>query len=67
MIGIDASALAKLDSMSAADYVQHQREIYHHSFIFHFILVLMAGGFYLGVVEFLSYVVGLCIRKKSVV
>jgi hypothetical protein len=67
MLGIDGSALARLNSMSEADYVQRQRELHHHSFIFHFVIVLMAGGFYLGVVEFLSYVVGLCFRKKSVV
>ena len=64
MLGIDTSALSKLDSMSAADYVQKQRELHHHSVVFHFIVVLMMGGFYLGVVEFLSYVIGLCFKKK---
>jgi hypothetical protein len=64
MLGIDASALSKLDSMSAADYVQKQRELHHHSVVFHFFVVLMMGGFYLGVVEFLSYVIGLCFKKK---
>jgi hypothetical protein len=64
MLGIDAEALRKLDSMSGIDYVQKQRELHHHSFLFHFILVLVMGGFYLGVVEFLSYVVGLCFSKK---
>ena len=64
MLGLDASTLSKLDSMSAADYVQKQRELHHHSVVFHFIVVLMMGGFYLGVVEFLSYVIGLCFKKK---
>jgi hypothetical protein len=64
MLGIDASALRKLDSMSATDYVQKQRELHHHSALFHFIIVLVMGGFYLGVVEFLSYVIGLCFSKR---
>jgi len=64
MLGIDASELAKIDSMSAADFIQKQRELHHHSVVFHFIVVLMMGGFYLGVVEFLSYVIGLCFKKK---
>lgn len=64
MLHFDASALAKLDSMSAADYVQKQRELHHHSFVFHFISVLIMGGFYLGVVEFLSYVIGSCFPGK---
>ena len=64
MLGIDASALSKIDSMSAADYVQKQRELHHHPVIFHFIIVLMMGGFYLGVVEFLAYVIGFCFKQK---
>lgn len=64
MVGFDASALARMDSMSAADYIQKQRELHHHSFAAHFIGVLIMGGFYLGVVEFLSYVIGLCFPRK---
>jgi len=64
MLGIDASELSKIDSMSAADFIQKQREIHHHSVFFHFIVVLMMGGFYLGVVEFLSYVIGLCFKQN---
>jgi hypothetical protein len=64
MVRFDASALTRLDSISAADYVQHQRELHHHSLVFHFIVVLIMGGFYLGVVEFIAYVIGLLIPKK---
>ncbi len=64
LIHSDASSLAKLDSMSPADYIQYQRRIHQHSFVFHFIFTLMAGGFYLGTVEFLSYVIGLCFKQK---
>jgi hypothetical protein len=64
MINIDASALAKLDSMSAADYIQRQRELHQHNFIFHFIVVLFMGGFYLGVVDFISYLIGLFFSQK---
>jgi len=60
----DAFALSKIASMSAADYVQRQRELHQHSVVFHFIVVLMMGGFYIGAVEFLSYVIGLCFKRK---
>jgi hypothetical protein len=66
MLRFDASSLAKLDSMSAADYVQHERELHSHSYFFHFILVLMMGGFYLGIIEFITYVVGFCFKKPAV-
>src|SRR5438445_12417341 len=39
MMGSDASTLAKLDTMSPADYIQHQRELHHHSFMYHFVLL----------------------------
>jgi hypothetical protein len=63
----DAAALSKIDSMPAADYIQRQRELHHHPYVFHFISLLIVGGFYLGAVEFLSYVIGLCFPKKTAV
>jgi hypothetical protein len=60
----DVSALAKIDSMAPADYIQHQRELHQYPYIFHFIVYLMMGGFYLGVIEFIAYVIGLFIPKK---
>ena len=64
MMGSDSSALAKIDSMSPADYFQHQRELHQHSFAFHFIIDLVMGGFYLGTVEFITYVIKLSFPKK---
>ena len=64
MLRIDASVLSKLETMSATAYVEKQRAIHHHSFGFHFILVLVLGGFYFGVVEFLSSLIGRCFKKK---
>jgi hypothetical protein len=66
MLRSNVWALSKLNSMSAADYVQKQRVFYHHSFMFHFVILVVFGGFYLGAVEFLSYVVGLGFRKRPV-
>jgi len=65
MQGFDASSLAKLDSMSAAAVVEHQRSLHSHSFVFHFISWLIAGGFYVGIVEFITYVIGLLFQRKS--
>lgn len=64
MMRYDASALAKLDSMSAAEVVQYQRDLHHHTFLYHFVGYLIMGGFYLGVIEFMAYVIGLIIPKK---
>jgi hypothetical protein len=60
----DVSALAKIDSTSPTDYIQHQRELHQHAYAFHFIVYLIMGGFYIGVIEFIAYVVGLFIPKK---
>jgi hypothetical protein len=60
----DVSALAKIDSTSPADYIQHERSLHQHPYGFNFIVYLIMGGFYLGVVEFIAYVVGLLIPKK---
>jgi flagellar biosynthesis protein FlhB len=60
----DVSALAKLDSMAPADYMEHQRHLHQHSFIYHFVTFLVLGGFYLGFVEFLSYIVRSIILAK---
>jgi hypothetical protein len=64
MLSADADALSKIDSMPPVDYIQHQRELHHHSYFFHFVICLMMGGFYVGAVEFLAYAVGLCFPKK---
>ena len=65
MQGFDASSLAKLNSMSAAEVVEHQRNLHSHSFVFHFISWLIAGGFYVGIVEFVTHVIALPFQKKS--
>jgi flagellar biosynthesis protein FlhB len=64
MLSFDASTLTKIDSMSPADYIQHQRELHQHSFVFHFVTFLILGSFYVGVVEFIAYLIGLVIPKK---
>jgi hypothetical protein len=63
-IGADTSILAKIDSMSATEYIDSQRKLYHHSFIHHFVLWVIVGGLYVGSVEFIAYVIGLCFKKK---
>ena len=60
----DAADLAKLDSMSTAEIIQHQRALHQHSTAFHFFTFLILGGFYLGAIEFVAYLVGLVLPKK---
>jgi hypothetical protein len=64
MLHSDASSLAKLDSMSATDFVQKERESHHHSFLFHFIVFMFMGAIYIKLIEFVTYVIGLCFKKK---
>ena len=61
----DASALARLDSMSAGAVVQQQRELHQHSFVFHFIVILILGCLFLGLVELIAYAIGLAFGKKA--
>jgi len=65
MLHSDASSLAKLDSMSATDFVQKEREAHQHSFIFHFIVFMFVGAIYIKLIEFFTYVVGLCFKKPA--
>ena len=65
MLGVDTRGLAKIDSMSAADYIQFQRGVHQHSFIFHFTILLIVGGFFVGTIDFLAYLIGLLIPRKS--
>lgn len=63
-LNTDSSILAKIDSMTATEYIQSQRKLYHHSFTHHFIVWVIIGGLYVASVEFIAYVVALCFRKK---
>jgi len=65
MLHSDVSSLAKLDSMSATDFVQHERESHHHSFLFHFIVFMFMGAIYIKLIEFFTYVVGLFFKKPA--
>ena len=63
-ISADGTILAKIDSMTATEYIESQRKLYHHSFIHHFILWVIFGGLYVASVEFIAYVIALCFKKK---
>ncbi|HXB60106.1 MAG TPA: hypothetical protein VNU95_11100 [Candidatus Acidoferrales bacterium] len=65
LLNYDASALSKIDSMPPLDYIQRQRELHQHSYAAHFFTCLVMGGFYLGAIEFLAYIIGLCFPKKA--
>jgi hypothetical protein len=62
----DGSILAKVNSMSPAEYVEYQRKLYHHSFVHHYLIWLIIGGLYIASVEFIAYAIGLCCKKKNV-
>jgi hypothetical protein len=63
-INIDNTFLAKVDSMSNADFIAYERGLHHHSFLHHFVLVVIAGGLFIASLEFVAYVIGLCFKKK---
>lgn len=64
-VSVDNTVLTKLNSISAAEYVELQRKLYHHSFLHHFILWVIIGGLYIASVEFITYVISR-FTKKSV-
>ncbi len=63
----ETSIVAKINSMPAADYIEHQRKIHHHSVISRFFFWIFLGGFYISSVEFIAYIIGLCFKKKPAV
>ena len=60
-ISADTDVLAKADSMSSADFIAYVRELHHHSFVHHYILMLFIGGMFIAIIEF---VIGLCFKTK---
>lgn len=60
----DHSLLAKMNSMSAKQFVKSQQRMYHHSYLFHFVVWAIIGGFYLATVEFFAYVLAVCFKRK---
>jgi len=65
MLRFDASCLTKLDTIPAANFVRYERGLHHHSFVFHCIVFRIIGGFDMGIVEFLTYVIGLCFQRSD--
>jgi hypothetical protein len=61
----DLSSLAKINSMSPAEYIQRQRELHSHSYFAHILTCLVAGGFFLGVVEFVATVIEKIVPNKA--
>ncbi|MDR3403195.1 MAG: hypothetical protein P4L99_11925 [Chthoniobacter sp.] len=57
----DATLLAKIDSMSPAAYVEHARHLHQHSYLFHFLTFLVGGGFYVGAIELIVYLLRLSV------
>jgi hypothetical protein len=58
-IKVDAAVLRRLDTMSAADFVQYERLLHHHSVLFRFLAILMAGVLFTATVDLITYIVRL--------
>ena len=61
----DGQAVVKMDGMPAADFIAYHRHALQHSYIFGFAAFLIAGGFYLGLVEFISFLFRLTLPKTG--
>jgi hypothetical protein len=61
----DAAALHLIDTMSTADYIQHQRDLHSHSISLHFLSCLICGGFFFGTVEFVAFLISNLSGRKS--
>ena len=59
----DKSSLAKMDATPVAEFMKHQREIHMHSPLFWFFSVLVIGGFFVGAVDFIAYIIESFLKK----
>ena len=64
-VSADGSILARLDSMSAGEYIKSQRRLYHNSFLHHYLFWVLIGCFYIASVEFIAYVISRAFKKPA--
>ena len=64
MVSSDAHALAKIDSMSPAQYITYERGIHSHSAAVHFLTLGFFGALYVGVIELIVYVLRTVSRRN---
>jgi hypothetical protein len=60
-----AHALRKIDSMSPSAYVEYHRTLYEHTYLFNFLLLLVYGGFFLGAVEIVAFLIRALMPKGA--
>ena len=64
----DAFAIRKINSMSAADYIEYARHIHQRSYFVHLGAYIVLGGLYLCAIELLAYLLrrltALCQRTQ---
>jgi hypothetical protein len=63
----DGIALKRIHSMSPEAYIQRQIHLHQHSYLLHFISMLVGGGFYLGAVDLIAYLIRALLPKKETV
>ena len=60
----NSTRLAKLDSTTPAEFIQHARLVNQSPYLALFILQLLVSGLFIGSIEAITYVIGLGIPKK---
>lgn len=61
----DAAALRLIDSMSTADYLQHQRDLHSHSVYLNFFTCLICGGLFFATIEFVAWMIANLSGRKN--
>jgi hypothetical protein len=61
----DGIALKRIHSLPPEAYIQRQIHLHQHGYLHHFISLLVGGGFYLGVIELIAYVIRALLPKKA--
>lgn len=51
----DVRTLAKMDTMTADEFVAHQRSVHHHGAMLHFVSAFICGAIYIGAIECLAF------------
>ncbi len=61
----DTTALARIDSMSPDAFIAYERHLHGHSYFYHYIFLLAAGGLFLGSIEMIVYLLSLCVPSRK--
>ena len=61
----NSHSLSRMESMTPADHFQYQRRVLAHSYLFSFVIALVFGGFYIGAVDAVTWLIRALMPKAA--